>query len=479
MMLKANRSTMNPIDFYSGPHEECGVIAVYDPHGEAARTAFYGLFALQHRGQEAAGIASFDERMVHLKKDIGLVSQVFSEEDIRKLPGKLVIGHNRYSTTGLPSAKNAQPFVVTGKYGPIAIAHNGNIVNANGLRRELLEKGIGLTSTSDTELMLMSLGLASGKTWVQRMRNAIKTWVGAFSFVLLTEEGFYAVRDPWGFRPLSYGKTSDGAFVAASETCALSTLGCTEFFEIPAGAILFCSHKGEIELIDYDIKKKPSACLFEYIYFSRPDSIWNGLSIHLVRRKFGEELAKVAPVEADMVIPVPDSSISAAIGYAHESRIPYGEAFVKNRYIGRTFIEPTTTLRQKGVRMKFNVLKDSVEGKRLIVIDDSIVRGNTIKPLVTLLLHAGAREVHVRVASPPVKYPCRMGVDMGEREDLVANRLDAQELARWSGAVSLEYLPLDSIKNVLGIFSECCTACFSGDYPFKVGTNNSKTQFEP
>lgn len=470
---------MTPTTLYSGPHEECGIIAVYDSQGQAARNAFYGLFALQHRGQEAAGIASFDERVVHLKKNIGLVSQVFSEEDIRSLTGKLVIGHNRYSTTGLPSAKNAQPFVITGKYGSVAIAHNGNIVNAQELRRAILEKGIGLTSTSDTELMLMSLGLASGKTWALRIKNAMKKWIGAFSFVLLTEEGFYAVRDPWGFRPLSYGKTSDNALVIASETCALSTLGCSEYFEIPAGAILFCSNNGQFELIETGLKRKSSSCLFEYIYFSRPDSIWNGLSIHLVRRKFGEELAKIAPADADMVIPVPDSSISAAIGYAHQSGIPYGEAFVKNRYIGRTFIEPTATLRQKGVRMKFNVLKDSVEGKRIVVIDDSIVRGNTIKPLVSLLLNAGAREVHIRVASPPVKYPCRMGVDMGEPEDLVANRMDAAELALWSGAVSLAYLPLESIKNVLGIYTACCTACFSGVYPFNVSSENSKTQFEP
>ena len=462
-------------------HEECGVMAVYSPGRDAARLAYYGLFALQHRGQESAGIAAFDGHVINSKKNTGLVSQVFSEADIENLTGDFAIGHNRYSTTGGSNVRNAQPFIIDSRHGPIALAHNGNIVNAGDLRKRLLDKGVGLTSASDTELMIMALAGSDEQTWVSRIRSTMASWIGAFSFVALTPEGILAARDPWGFRPLAYGFTAEGAFVVASETCALLTLGCHEIREIAAGQIVSCDAKGEVSLSSAETSAddpQPAACIFEFIYFSRPDSVWNGLSVHEVRRRFGEELARRSPAEADLVIPVPDSSISAAIGFAGEAGIPYGEAFVKNRYIGRTFIEPTNFLRRRGVSLKFNVLHDSVKGKRIVVIDDSIVRGNTIRPLVALLKTAGAKEVHVRVASPPVRFPCMMGVDMGDRRELIANILSPGEMAEWSGADSLAYLSLESAGKAIGDLGRYCAACFSGEYPFDVGMSGSKNRFE-
>ncbi len=464
-----------------GPHEECGVMAIYAPGRDASRLAYYGLFALQHRGQESAGIAAFDGHIINLKKNIGLVSQVFSEADIESLEGSLAIGHNRYSTTGSSNVRNAQPFLIDSRHGPVALAHNGNIVNAGEIRKRLLDKGVGLTSASDTELMIMDLAGSDKKSWVARIRAAMASWVGAFSFVALTQEGIFAARDPWGLRPLAYGITAEKAFVVASETCALATLGCHEIHEIGAGQIVSCDPGGSVRVASLGKAAKTrrqASCIFEFIYFSRPDSVWNGHSVHEVRRRFGEELARCSPADADLVIPVPDSSISAAIGYSAASGIPYGEAFVKNRYIGRTFIEPTTFLRKRGVSLKFNVLHDSVKGKRIIVIDDSIVRGNTIRPLVALLKNAGAKEVHVRVASPPVKFSCMMGVDMGQRGELIANIMPVGEMAAWCGADSLAYLSLESAGKAIGGIDGYCTACFSGDYPFDVGMSGSKERFE-
>jgi len=467
-------------------------MAVCAPKGEASRIAYYGLFALQHRGQESAGIAAFNGRTVSVHKDTGLVSRVFSEANIEALPGSLAIGHTRYSTTGSSSMRNAQPFLVDTKHGPVALAHNGNLVNAEAIRDLLLDRGVGLSSASDTELMLMSLAGSSGADWMERIASAMSAWTGAFSFVVLTPDGVYAGRDPWGFRPLACGFTSEGAFAVASETCALSTLGCQETQEIGPGQIVRCDTRGALSWLDTSLgaqgsvpgsglssaPKKPSSCVFEFVYFSRPDSVWKGISVHEARRRFGSELARADALSADLVIPVPDSSISAAIGYAGTSGIPYGEAFVKNRYIGRTFIEPTTFLRRRGVSLKFNVLREAVRGKRVVMIDDSIVRGNTVRPLVALLRQAGAVEVHVRVASPPVRFPCMMGVDMGQPEDLIANRMDARELAAWAGADSLSYLSLESLGRALGGLEGYCSACFSGDYPLDVGVSASKDRFE-
>lgn len=464
-----------------GAREECGVMAVFSQAGDTARLTYYGLFALQHRGQESAGIAAFDGRSVNVRKATGLVSRVFSEADIESLHGKLAIGHNRYSTTGSSSLRNAQPFLVDTMHGPVALAHNGNLVNASEIRAALLAKGVGLTSASDTELMLLSLAGAEGENWTERIGRAMRDWRGAFSFVVLTPEGVYAARDPWGFRPLSWGYTPEGAFVAASETCALSTLGCAEAKEIGPGQIVSCSASGKVTAVDPMTGSEPerrAACVFEFVYFSRPDSVWNGISVSEARRKFGEQLALRSPVEADLVAPVPDSSISAAIGFAQATGIPYGEAFVKNRYIGRTFIEPTTALRRRGVSLKFNVLGHAVAGKRVVIVDDSIVRGTTIRPLVALLRAAGAVQVHVRVASPPVRFPCMMGVDMGEPKDLVANLVDPAGMAEWAGADSLSYLSLEGIGKALGGLEGYCDACFSGKYPLEPGAIVPKDGFE-
>lgn len=464
-----------------GAKEECGVMAVYSPGGDASRLSYYGLFALQHRGQESAGIAAFDGRSINARKSTGLVSQVFSEADMESLPGSLAIGHTRYSTTGSSNLRNAQPFLIDTRHGPVALAHNGNLVNAGEIREALLEKGVGLTSASDTELMVMALAGSEGADWTERIRSAMRAWKGAFSFVALTPQGVFAARDPWGFRPLACGFNAEGAFVAASETCALSTLGCTGQREIAPGQIVSCSASGEVlwsDPLPAGAGAKRASCIFEFVYFSRPDSVWNSLSVSEVRRRFGEELARSSPADADLVIPVPDSSISAAIGFAGASGIPYGEAFVKNRYIGRTFIEPTTFLRKRGVSLKFNVLGQSVAGRRVVVVDDSIVRGNTIRPLVALLRGAGAKEVHVRVASPPVRFPCMMGVDMGQPKDLIANLVPLGEMAAWSGADSLAYLSLESAGRALGGLDDYCAACFSGDYPLETGASCSKERFE-
>jgi amidophosphoribosyltransferase len=468
------------------PMEECGVVGMNSKTNDASRTVYYGLFSLQHRGQEAAGMAACECRgqtrdkapRIKLKKGLGLIPQVFSEADIGGLKGSMAIGHTRYSTTGSSDVKNAQPFLIDTCHGPIALAHNGNLVNAPELRGYLLRKGVGLSSASDTEIMIMTLAGADGSDWAERIGNAMKSWVGAFSFVLLSREGVFAARDPWGMRPLSFGTLPDGGMVAASETCALSTLGCVDQREVPAGSVVRLGFDGSVDIREIASAEPKAPCIFEYVYFSRPDSMWNGTGIHEARRRFGEALARTQPVPADLVVPVPDSSISAAIGYARAAGIPYGEAFVKNRYIGRTFIEPTQTLREKGVALKFNVLPDAVAGKRIIVIDDSIVRGTTIKPLVAMLKGAGAKEVHIRVASPPVLHPCYMGVDMGSEEELVAIRKNEKEFAEDCGADSLAYLRLSEVEKAVGSAMSFCTACFSGSYPFPVDGREAKESFE-
>lgn len=467
----------DPMDL-GKPREECGVIAVSSPGGDAARAAFYGLFALQHRGQEAAGIAAVDGRTMRIRKDLGLVAQVFSERDMDDLAGADAIGHTRYSTTGSASARNAQPFSVETRHGPVALAHNGNLVNAAELRNALLEKGAGLSSGSDTEVMVMTLASAQGKDWPERIAAAMSTWVGAYSFVVLTREGMYAARDPWGMRPLSCGLLPGGGAAAASETCALATLGCTGFREVGPGEIIEVGRDGFTRAGAISAAAKGAACIFEYVYFSRPDSVWNGFGVHEVRRRFGAALAREFPAEADMVVAVPDSSISAAIGYARESRLPYDEAFVKNRYIGRTFIQPTQSLREKGVTMKFNVLPEAVRGRRVVLIDDSIVRGTTAGPLVRLLRGAGASEIHMRVASPPVRFPCHMGVDMGDSAELAACRTSREAFLAEIGADSLEYLPVRAMRDSLDGACGFCSACFDGDYPFSVSGASGKEGFE-
>ncbi|PKL07945.1 MAG: amidophosphoribosyltransferase [Spirochaetae bacterium HGW-Spirochaetae-7] len=472
--------------------EECGVVAIHigtdDLSSTApARAAFYALFALQHRGQESAGLAATDGRHMSMRKGLGLVSRAFAEDDMASLRGFASIGHTRYSTTGEPSVRNAQPFQVETQHGPLALAHNGNLVNAPELRRGLLERGVGLSSSSDTEVMIMMLAAAPGESWPERMACCMRQWQGAFSFVVLTRDAAYAARDPWGFRPLCAGSLPGGGSAAASESCALLTLGCRDAADVGPGRIVELGPGGPVDRGDIEPAPRQAACVFEYVYFSRPDSVWNGAGIHEVRRRFGAALALESPADADVVIAVPDSSISAAIGFAQASGLPYDEGFAKNRYIGRTFIQPTQALRDQGVALKFNAMPGTVRGKRVAIIDDSIVRGTTTGPLVRLLRKAGAAAVHVRIACPPIRHPCHMGVDMGSYENLVAHRLSVDEIRLHTDADTLAYLSHEGMMLALseagalagpGPSGGFCSACFTGDYPLDIAGVAGKNGFE-
>jgi amidophosphoribosyltransferase len=465
--------------FDDHPHEECGIVGISTPDGTGvAQLAFFGLFALQHRGQEGAGIAVSDGHRARMHKDSGLISQVFSPETLAPLTGYHAIGHTRYSTTGGSTARNAQPFLVETMHGPLAVGHNGNLVNAAELRAGLLQRGFGLTATSDTEVLTLMLAAAHGSTWEDRLAYTLGSWHGAFSLVLLAADRVLAVRDPWGFRPLSVGRLPGGGHAVASETCALLTIGCTEVREVAPGEI--------VTLQGAELRSRqalmPAAqggrCVFEFVYFSRPDSEWDGVNVHEVRRRLGEELAREAGVEADVVVPVPDSSIPAAIGYSRVSGTPYNDGLIKNRYIGRTFIEPTQHLREQGVALKFNALRANLEGKRVVMIDDSLVRGTTAGPLVRLLREAGATEVHVRITCPPITHPCFMGVDMGTSEELISSRLSVAELCQHIGADSLEFLSLEAMMKAVGRDDGYCHGCYTGSYPIDIGRSGSKHGFE-
>jgi amidophosphoribosyltransferase len=435
---------------------------------DAAHLAFFGLFALQHRGQEAAGIAVADGAMARIHKDAGLVGQVFTAATLDSMPGAHAIGHTRYSTTGASGARNAQPFLVETMHGPLAIAHNGNLVNAAELRADLLTRGFGLTATSDTEVMLLMLAAAEGDTWEDRLAKVVPRWEGAFSVVVLTADRVIAARDPWGFRPLSAGRLPNGGWAIASETCALRTLDCTDVHEVEPGEIVTVQGDDMEKRCVVAPRVRQSRCTFEFVYFSRPDSTWDDRSVHQVRQRLGEELAREHPVEADVVVPVPDSSIPAAIGFANVSGTPYNDGLIKNRYIGRTFIEPTQSMRARGVAMKFNSLPENLAGRRAVLIDDSLVRGTTAGPLVQMLRDAGAAEVHLRITCPPILHACHFGVDMGHDDDLVAARLDAEALRRHVGADTLEFLSLDGMMRAIGRDDGYCNACFTGDYPVEV-----------
>ncbi|HWL43164.1 MAG TPA: amidophosphoribosyltransferase [Ilumatobacter sp.] len=466
-----------PIDSDS-PREECGVIGISTPHGDGvAELTFFGLFALQHRGQEAAGIAVSDGNRVRLHKDEGLVSNVFNQQTMAQLSGYHSIGHTRYSTTGANALRNIQPFLVETMHGPMAVAHNGNIVNAPALRDELLSRGFGLTATSDTEVMALMLAAAGGQSWEERLERTLPAWKGAFSVAILTGKQVIAARDPWGFRPMSLGRLPHGGYAVASETCALTTLGCVEIDEVRPGEIVTLQGA---EMRRYQaLAPAPSArCAFEYVYFSRPDSNWGGANVHHVRQRLGVELVRESGVDADVVIPVPDSSIPAAIGYSRESGLPFNDGLIKNRYIGRTFIEPTQDIRDRGVALKFNALAENLAGKRVVMIDDSLVRGTTAGPLVKLVRDAGATEVHLRITCPPITHACHFGVDMGHDGDLMAARLTVPEMREHIGADSLAFLSLEGMLRAIGADDGCCSACFTGNYPMPVEHAQAKLAFE-
>ena len=465
------------------PHEECGVIGVFAPNEDVARMTFFGLYALQHRGQEAAGIAVADGQTMSIHKGVGLVSHVFTPAAMADLKGHYAIGHTRYSTTGSSSLRNAQPFMIETIHGPLALAHNGNLINSMELRNELMEQGVGFSSSSDTEVMTMMLARNAEGTWENRIKHAMKKWVGAYSLVILTRDCVYAVRDPWGFRPLCIGLLPGGGHAVASEVGALQTLGCEAIRDVKPGEVVSLSNSA-LKVMQAVPPVVPSAmCVFEHIYFARPDQTWDGINVHHVRQRLGEELARevengLGNEYADVVIPVPDSSVPAAIGFSHVSDIPYNDGFIKNRYVGRTFIEPTDSLRKRGVALKFNVINENVRDKRVVMIDDSIVRGNTKGPLIKLLKNAGAKEVHVAITCPPISHPCFMGVDMGRHEDLIAHQRTVNEICCHVGADSLYYLSVDGMMRAVGRENGFCQACFTGQYPIAVDLLSVKTGFE-
>ncbi|MEZ4561030.1 MAG: amidophosphoribosyltransferase, partial [Caldilineaceae bacterium] len=446
-------------------HEECGVFGIYAPGSDIARMTFFALYALQHRGQEAAGIVTCDGRMAHVHKGMGLVSQVFNEENLQYLQGHMAIGHTRYSTTGSSRLRNTQPYTLETLDGPLALGHNGNLINAPQLRRELLERGVGLQTSTDSEVLIHLLAGAGGSDWATRIRIMMARAEGAYTLIILTRDAVYGVRDPWGLRPLVLGKLDHG-YALASESCAFSTIGATLVQEIQPGEIVRLDENG-YEIIQGAPPQKLAFCTFEQIYFARPDSVLNGKLVHRIRQKLGRQLARESHVDADVVVPVPDSGTPHAIGYAQKSGIPYSEGLIKSRYIGRTFIQPSNELRKVGVAMKFNPLPENLRGRRVVLVDDSIVRGNTSGPLVQMIRDAGAREVHVRVACPPIRFPCFMGVDMASQEELIAAKMSVDEICDHIGADSLAYLTIDGLMRALKAEDGYCNACFTGDYPFQ------------
>ena len=459
--------------------EECGVVGVYAPGRHAARIAFFCLHTLQHRGQEASGIASCESGTVHLHRGPGLVGSVFNEDNLSTLAGSAAIGHNRYSTTGVSALRNIQPQVIETIDGPLAVAHNGNLVNAPQLRRSLLESGVGLQTSSDTELIVQLLVVAAGD-WLSRIRSLMAQLEGAYSLTILTRDAVYGVRDPRGFRPLVIGRLDDG-WVLASETCALSAVGAGFVGEVAPGEIVRIDADG-MALQQGAQPLQPAFCTFEQIYFSRPDTHHGDVLVHAVRQRLGRRLAVEAPADADLVVPVPDSGTPQAVGYAQQSGLPYTDGLIKNRYVGRTFIEPTQELREAGVAMKFNPLGDNVAGRRVVLVDDSIVRGTTAGPLVRMLRDAGAAEVHLRVACPPITDPCHMGVDMAAKGELIASGRSIPEICEHIGADSLAFLSLEGMMEALGATDGYCNACFTGVYPFEPETFvqlelGSKNQF--
>ena len=445
------------------------MFGIYAPDMDVARLTFFALFALQHRGQESAGIAVTDGARLIVHKDMGLVSQVFEEDTLQALPGQLAIGHVRYSTTGSSEMRNAQPFARTRDGSFIALAHNGNLVNTDELRAHLLQNGHVFESTSDTEIIAALLAEHPSRDIREALRDIIPQLRGAFSAVLLTKDEVIGFRDPYGVRPLVLGRL-DNRYCLASESAGLDILGARLVREIEPGEICVIDKDGyHIEqVVD---RRREALCVFEFIYFARPDSVMKGQTLYNARSRMGEELAAESPVEADMVIPVPDTGNSAAIGYAARSGIPFGEALIKNRYIGRTFIDPEDRVRKLGIKMKFNPLSSAIRGQRLVVVDDSIVRGNTTRALVRVLFEAGAKEVHLRVSSPPIVFPCFYGIDMADQDEFVAFGKSVEEISRELGATSVAYLSLEGLMRATEVGDgqdHFCTACFNGDYPCEV-----------
>ncbi len=458
-------------------HEACGVFGIYAPGLDVARITFFGLYALQHRGQESAGITTGDGHGLHTFKAMGLVVQVFSEEDLASLKGHLAIGHNRYSTTGSSKECNAQPIEVRSDLGSLTLAHNGNLVNTVPLAEQLTRRGEQLETSTDTEVIARIIAMAPGLTWESRISRGLRRMQGAYCLVMATPDTLFAARDPLGVRPLCIGRLN-GGWVVASESCALDTVGATYIREVAPGELIAIDAQG-LRSVQAVESRRRATCIFEFIYFARPDSVINGRLVYQVRQEMGRHLAREYPVEADLVIPVPDSAIPAATGYSQESGIPFGEGLIKNRYIGRTFIQPDQRLRNVGVQLKFNPMPEVLSGKRVVVVDDSIVRGTTTPPVVTLLRKAGAREVHFRICAPPMRHPCYLGVDTARRSELIASRMSVEEIRKHIGADTLGYLSLEGLLESVGTGqADYCRACFTGNYPIPVQLDMDKLVLE-
>ncbi|MCW2954418.1 MAG: amidophosphoribosyltransferase [Conexibacter sp.] len=451
-----------------GPRDECGVFGIFAPGHDVARLAYFALYALQHRGQESAGIATTDVGgNIMTLRDLGLVSQVFDEQKLRSLPGDLALGHVRYSTTGSSAWENAQP-VYRSDRRELALAHNGNLINAVELHGELRERGVAFRSTSDSEIIAALLSTHEAEKIEDAVADVLPRLQGAFSTVVMTPDKIVAFRDPNGVRPLALGMIGD-RYCVASESCALDIIGARLLREIEPGEVVTIDAGGISTRMVVEGARK-AFCVFEYIYFARPDSRISGTVLQGARGRMGEMLAKEAPVDADLVIAVPDSGNPAARGYARESGIPQDDGFVKNRYVARTFIQPGQELRKHGLRLKFNPMPEIVNGQRLVVVDDSIVRGNTTRQIIQMLRDAGAKEVHLRITAPPIRHPCHYGIDMSTSEEMIAHGRTTEEIAAELGADSLHYLSLEGVYKAIGVPREThCDACFSGEYPIEGG----------
>lgn len=464
--------------------EECGVMGVWHPNADVARLTYFGQFALQHRGQESAGIAVWNEGTIKYHKGMGLVHEVFRDEHLKALTGTIAVGHNRYSTTGSSSSLNIGPFIERGVSTEtgntdVALSHNGNVVNATSLRRELEADGITFASSTDSEVLSKSLVSTFGKTWIERIQNAACRWNGAYSLTIIAEGKLYGVRDPLGFRPLCLGRLHHSGWVLASESSALYTIGADFIRDIEPGEIVVIDESG-VKSSHIPIETPHRGfCMFEYVYLARPDSVINGHTVYKVRKEQGKILAREHPVDADLVIPVPDSGIPAAIGYAEESGIPFGEGLIKNRYIGRTFIKPDQHLREQGIKLKLNVLKYEITGKRLVLVDDSIVRGNTTKHIVSMLKQAGATEVHLRISSSPIIAPCYFGVDISSKQELIAAKQDIPSIQKHTEADSLGYISIEGMIKATGMTKkDFCLGCFTDRYPLPVQLTMDKLILE-
>ncbi len=459
------------------PEEACGVFGVYAPEKalEVAKLTYFGLYALQHRGQESAGIATLKQGQVYCHKDMGLVSQVFNEKILEQLPGEIAVGHTRYSTTGSSLKENAQPVVLDTRLGKLALAHNGNLVNAVELRQHLSQRKASFITSTDSEMIALTIAdeVNQGKDWIQGAISAFKLCNGAYSLTIATPDGLMGVRDHNGIRPLVIGILSgeDGQgdrYVLSSETCGLDIIGAEYVRDVHPGELVWITDSGMVS-INWAEQAEKKLCIFEMIYFARPDSVMHGETLYSYRIRLGRQLARESFVDADLVIGVPDSGIPAAIGFSRESGLSYGEGLIKNRYVGRTFIQPTQSMREAGIRMKLNTLKDALQGKRIIIVDDSIVRGTTSKKIVKTLRDAGATEVHMRISSPPVTHPCFYGIDTDNQDQLIAATKSVKEIEQRIGVDTLAYLSWSGMLTATQENTDhFCSACFTGDYPVTI-----------